>query len=284
MTPDLGKFGAWFNPAHDDESRTKYVVEAETLGYGTAWLGVGINPVADLTAVERMLDATSTIVVATAIVNMWVDDAETVARSYRRISAKHGDRFLLGVGIGHPEAVKSYQKPYDKMVDYLDRLDDGGVPRDNRVLAALGPRALKLAAARTAGSHPYLTVPEHTRAARAALGQDSLLAPEQTVVVESDVDSARATAREFLRTYLGLTNYVSNLRRHGFGEDDVAAPGSDHLVDTLIPHGTPETVAGALTAHLDAGADHVGVQILTDGNADPMPGYRALATALFPPK
>jgi probable F420-dependent oxidoreductase len=160
MALQLGTFGAWFNPVYDDSTRIEFVVEAEALGYTAAWLGLGQSAVADLSLVERALDATTTIIVATAIVNIWTNDATTVARSYQRIAAKHPDRFLLGVGVGHPESIATYRSPLETMTAYLDVLDAGGVPRDRRVLAALGPRALRMAAERAAGAHPYLVVPE----------------------------------------------------------------------------------------------------------------------------
>jgi probable F420-dependent oxidoreductase len=282
MVIELGTIGAWLNPVHGDGARLRYAVEAEALGYGTVWLGLGVAPVPELELVERVLDATETVTVATAIVNMWTNDAAEIARSYQRIAAKHPDRFLLGVGVGHPEAVKTYQRPIDKIVEYLDGLDEGGVPAERRVLAALGPKALALAADRAAGSHPYLTVPEHTHRARAALGPDRLLVPEQTVVVETDPAAARAIARPFLRTpYLSLRNYVNNLLSLGFTEADVAGGGSDRLVDALVPHGTPAEIGASVLRHVEAGADHVGIQVLAAPGADPMPGYRALAEVLL---
>jgi probable F420-dependent oxidoreductase len=282
MVIELGTIGAWLNPVHGDGARLRYAVEAEALGYGTVWLGLGVAPVPELELVERVLDATETVTVATAIVNMWTNGAAEIARSYQRIAAKHPDRFLLGVGVGHPEAVKTYQRPIDKIVEYLDGLDEGGVPAERRVLAALGPKALALAADRAAGSHPYLTVPEHTHRARAALGPDRLLVPEQTVVVETDPAAARAIARPFLRTpYLSLRNYVNNLLSLGFTETDVAGGGSDRLVDALVPHGTPAEIGASVLRHVEAGADHVGIQVLAAPGADPMPGYRALAEVLL---
>lgn len=146
----LGRIGAWFHPGYGDEARTEFAVEAETLGYPVAWLGFGPASVADLAAVEQILRATSTIVVATAIVNMWTNDADEVAASYRRLTSRHGDRVLLGVGIGHPEANSDYRRPYATMVDYLDRLDAGGVLPARRILAALGPRAAGI----NGGWHP----------------------------------------------------------------------------------------------------------------------------------
>jgi probable F420-dependent oxidoreductase len=149
----LGRIGAWLNPVYGDDARTDVAIQAETLGYPTAWLGFGRASISDLALAERILDATSTITVATAIVNMWTNDPVDVAASYRRIASRHGDRFLLGIGIGHPESVTAYRQPYATMVNYLDQLDAAGVPPDRRILAALGPRALHLAADRTLGTH-----------------------------------------------------------------------------------------------------------------------------------
>jgi probable F420-dependent oxidoreductase len=281
MALQLGTFGAWFNPAYDDSARTEFVVEAEAIGYTTAWLGMGGRVVADLSLVEHALDATTTITVATAIVNVWTNDATTVARSYQRIAAKHPDRFLLGVGVGHPESIASYRSPLETMAAYLDVLDAGGVPQDHRVLAALGDRALRLAAERAAGAHPYLVVPDYTRHAREILGSEALLAPEHKAVVNNDPEKARAIGRAFVeKPYLGLRNYVNNLLRHGFTAEDMADGGSNRLIDALVLHGTPEHIKAGLAAHLDAGANHVSVQVLVAPGDDPMPGYRALARVL----
>jgi probable F420-dependent oxidoreductase len=223
-----------------DDARTGLAIQAESLGYPTAWLGFGRAPVSDLALAERILDATSAITVATAIINIWANDAADVAASYRRIAARHSDRFLLGIGIGHPESVTAYRQPYATMVDYLDQLDAGGVPPDRRILAALGPRALHLAAERTLGTHPYLTVPDHTRATRQMLGPGAVIAPEHTVVLDTDPDRARATGRAFVSDpYLKLSNYTGNLRRYGYTDADIDDGGSDRLIDALVLHGSP---------------------------------------------
>jgi probable F420-dependent oxidoreductase len=277
----LGQFGAWSNPRYDDDTRTGFVVQAEKLGYPTAWLGGGRASISDLSLVERVLDATTTITVATAIVNMWTNDPADIAESYQRVAARHGDRFLLGIGIGHPESITTYRQPYATMVDYLDQLDAGGVPRDRRILAALGPRALRLAADRTLGTHPYLVVPDHTREARQLLGPDVVIAPEHKVVVETDAAIARSIGRPFVADpYLKLQNYTNNLRRYGYTDDDINHGGSDRLIDALVLHGTIDAIATGLRAHLDAGADHIAIQVLTAGN-DPMPGYQQLAQTLL---
>ena len=161
---DLGPVGAW---RHAD-TEPELAAELERLGYGTLWLGNVTDP--DLAAVERLLDATETLVLATGIVNIWSNPADRVARSYRRIADRHPDRFLLGIGAGHPEATKEFVRPYQALNDYLDVLDAGGVPVARRALAALGPRVLRLAGDRTAAAHPYLVTPDHTRQAREILG------------------------------------------------------------------------------------------------------------------
>ena len=273
MATELGRIGVW---RRWDEVTSDLAAELDQLGYGTLWLGS--SPDGQLAIVDELLDATERIVVATGIVNMWQDDAETVAASYHRIIARHPDRFLLGVGIGHPEATQTYRKPYDTMVDYLDRLAAADVPKDGMALAALGPRALRLAAERTAGAHPYLTTPEHTREARTLLGAGPLIAPEQKVVLDTDPDRARAIARPKVENpYLHLVNYVNNLHRLGWADDDLANGGSDRLIDALALHGDAETITNGVTAHLDAGADHIAIQVL---GPDPTAGYRALAEVL----
>jgi probable F420-dependent oxidoreductase len=278
----LGQIGAWFNPRYDDDTRTKFVIQAESLGYPTAWLGFGRAAVEDLAIVERILDATSTITVATAIVNMWTNDPGRIAQAYQRIAARHSERFLLGVGIGHPESIATYQQPYATMVGYLDHLDNGGVPADRRILAALGPRALRLAADRTLGTHPYLVVPEHTRDARQQLGPGVVIAPEHKVVLGTDPGTAREIGRRFVADpYLKLRNYTSNLRRYGYTDADISDGGSDRLIDALVLHGTTDSVATGLRAHLDADADHVAIQVLTAAGDDPMPSYQQLAHALL---
>ena len=278
----LGQVGAWFNPRYDDSTRMDLVVQAEALGYSTAWLGLGQRSMRDLAFVQRVLEATATITVATAIVNMRSNDPADIARAYHRIAVQHSGRFLLGVGIGHTEAITAYRQPYATMVDYLDRLDAGGVPPDRRILAALGRRTLRLAADRTLGAHPYLVVPAHTRDARRLLGPDVVIAPEHTVVLEADPDLARGIGRAFLADpYLKLRNYTNNLRRYGYTDDDIADGGSNRLVDALVLHGSTDTIAAGLRAHLNAGADHVAIQVLTAAGDDPMAAYRRLADALL---
>ena len=270
MGIELGRIGIWRHPSG---LTPEMVAEVEALGYGAIW--VGGSPGGDLSVVENLLDSTDRIAVATGIVNVWKDDAATIGADYHRITARHPGRFLLGLGIGHPEATQEYQRPYEKLVSYLDELDELGVPAGGRVLAALGPRVLRLAADRSAGAHPYLVTPEHTRQARKILGEGPLLAPEQKVILETDPERARAIGRPRVQNpYLGLTNYVSNLRRLGWTDADLTGGGSDALIDALVVHGDAEALGRGVTAHLDAGADHVAVQVL---GPDPLPALRALA-------
>jgi probable F420-dependent oxidoreductase len=270
MGIELGRIGIW---RHATGLTPELAAEVEALGYGAIW--IGSSPGGDLRLAEELLDATNRIVVATGIVNVWKDDAATVGASYHRIAARHPDRFLLGLGIGHPEATQEYRQPYATLVSYLDELDELGVPAEARILAALGPKVLALAARRTAGAHPYLVTPDHTRQARQLLGVGPLLAPEQKVVLETDPEKARAIGRPRVqKPYLGLSNYLANLRRLGWTDADLADGGSDALIDALVLHGDAEAIGRGITAHLDAGADHVAIQVL---GPDPLAALWTLA-------
>ena len=254
--PNLGRFGSFGRGVTPAQAK-----DIEALGYGSVW--VGGSPPADLAWVEPILEATTTLQVATGIVNIWSDAAKPVADSFHRIDRAYPGRFLLGIGVGHPEAVAEYRKPYDALVEYLDQLDEYGVPANRRVVAALGPQVLKLSARRSAGAHPYLTTPEHTAQARELMGPAAFLAPEHKVVLTTDADQARAVARKGLPVYFNLANYRNNWKRLGFSEEEITYPGSDRLIDSLVAYGSPEAIAARLKEHLDAGADHVPVQVLT---------------------
>ena len=228
-------------------------------------------------------DATESLVVATGIVNIWKSDAAELADSYHRIQAKHPGRLMLGIGSGHREATPERVRPIDAMSKYLDVLDQRGVPAEARVLSALGPRMLAMAAERSAGTHPYLTIPSQTREQRTTLGPGALIAPEQTVILDTDPDSGRLLARKFLDAYLGMVNYTSTMQRGGFTAEDVAGGGSDRLVDAIVVHGDPAVLAAAVRAHLDAGADHVCVQV-QPAEGDVVPALRAIAAEMALPK
>jgi probable F420-dependent oxidoreductase len=254
---DLGRYGVWLGSRSITPDLAKQI---ESLGYGAAWIGG--SPDADLKWVEPALAQTSSLQLATGIINIWSSPAAEVAESYHRIENDYPGRFLLGIGIGHPEHTQEYRKPYDALVDYLDTLDGASVPTSRRVLAALGPKVLALSAERSAGAHPYLTTPEHTAQARELVGNSVFLAPEHKVVLTTDADEARKIGRQTVEFYLGLSNYVNNWRRLGFTDDDVRKPGSDKLIDAVVAYGTPEAIAARLNEHLEAGADHVAIQVL----------------------
>jgi probable F420-dependent oxidoreductase len=271
----LGRFGIWRG---EGQVTPELAVSIEELGFGALWLG---SATGDLAAAEEFLAATTTLIVATGIVNMWQYEPHQVAASFRRVEDRFAGRFLLGVGAGHPEVTQQYAQPYDTLSRYLDTLLADGVPPGSLVLAALGPKVLRLAAERTAGAHPYLVTPDYTRQARQILGPGPLLAPEQKVVVSPDAGQARAIGRSRVeRPYLGLANYTANLRRLGWTDADLSGGGSDALIDALVAHGSAAQVAARLTEHLDAGADHVSIQLLTPPGAGPDEGYRELAGAL----
>ncbi|WP_328351744.1 LLM class F420-dependent oxidoreductase [Mycobacterium sp. NBC_00419] len=260
LKPDLGRFGVWTFGAPTPEQ----AAEIERLGFRAVW--VGGSPAADLAFVEPILERTENLSVATGIVNIWTAPAAEVADSYHRIEEAYPGRFLLGIGVGHPEHTQEYRKPYEALVAYLDELDAHRVPTSRRVIAALGPKVLALSAERSAGAHPYLTTPEHTAQARDLLGGSVYLAPEHKVVLSTDAEAARALGRDSVGFYLDLSNYVNNWKRLGFTDADVAKPGSDKLIDAVVAHGTPESIAARLREHLDVGADHVTIQVLGGGD------------------
>jgi probable F420-dependent oxidoreductase len=259
--PNLGKYGAFGHYSQWQKLSPQQLKDIDDLGYGAIWAGG--SPAAELSWVETLLEPTTNLKVATGIVNIWTAAAGPVAESFHRIEAAYPGRFILGIGVGHPEAHTEYQKPYDALNDHLDQLDEHGVPKDRRVVAALGPQVLKLSARRSAGAHPYLTTPEHTAQARELIGPDAFLAPEHKVVLTTDPEKARAVGRKALDIYLNLANYLNNWKRLGFTDEDISKPGSDRLVDAVVAYGTVEDIAVRLKEHLDAGADHVPVQVLT---------------------
>ena len=271
----------------DDVEKRDAAAELEELGYTAAWIpDVGGDVFG---ALRDLLDATTTLVAATGILNLWMHAPTEVGDGFAALEADHAGRTLLGIGVSHNLLIDQshpgeYTKPLAKTRAYLDALDAAAptVPRDRRALAALGPKMLGLARDRAAGAHPYLVTPEHTATARAELGDGPLLAPEQHVVLETDGDKARALAREGLSVYLQLPNYVNNWRRLGFGEDDFADGGSDRLIDHIVVWGDEKTITARVQAHFDAGADHVCVQAYTGTERTDFPRaeWRALAPAL----
>jgi probable F420-dependent oxidoreductase len=280
-TSDLGEFGVFvLGGVFSGGATPEQAQEIERLGYGTLW--VSGSPPAELSFAEPLLKSTTALKVATGVVNIWSADAKAVAESFHRINTAYPGRFVLGIGAGHPEHTEQYRKPYDALVDYLDELDEYGVPANQRVLAALGPRVLRLAAQRTAGAHPYNTTPEHTSDAREIIGLNALLLPEHKVVLSTDTVEARAIARQVMAetyNYFALANYMSNWKRMGFTDADLTPPGSDNFIDALVAYGTPDDIADRLGEHLRAGANHVVIQVL-GGSDQLLPTLTELADAL----
>jgi probable F420-dependent oxidoreductase len=279
---DLGRVGIWWSGAwRVDDAAVDVAAEMEGVGYTALWSSGGFKPGLS-TRFERLLEATSTVTVASGIVSVWASEAADVSARVADLEARFPGRFLLGIGASHAPVVNNYNHPYGHVVSYLDALDaEKLVPKDRRILAALGPRMLALSAERAVGAHPYFVPVEHTARARQTLGEGPLLAPEVTVVLESDPGQARKLARTFTTGYLALPNYANNLRTLGFVEDDLAGGGSDRLVDAIVGWGDVDAVAARVKAHVEAGADHVCVQVVSAGRDEfPLAEYRALAPAL----
>jgi len=282
----LGRIGIWSGELRygDAAQRADAAAELDELGYGAVWIpgGAGGDIFGDVNA---LLAATRRTTVATGIVNIWRHEPAEAGTWWRGLSAEHQARVMLGLGISHAALIGAdYGKPVATMAAYLDKLDTEGVPVERRCIAALGPKMLDLARDRSAGSHPYLTTPDHTATARERLGPDALLAPELGVILETDAAKARETARQALKLYMGLPNYVNNWRRSGFGDDDVTQP-SDRLIDALFGWGDLSQIAAKVKDHLDAGANHVCLQVVrgairTDPSL-PREAWRTLAGALL---
>jgi probable F420-dependent oxidoreductase len=288
MSITLDGTGIWSGSLrHGDAGEAaEMAAELEQLGYSALWIGdIG----GDLWgAVANLLGATQHAVVATGIANIWLRTPEETAHQHATLNVEHGHRFLLGVGVSHAHLINriagvEYRRPLERLRWFLDGLDaaETPVPVDERVVAALGPKALAIAAERTGGTHPYLTTPEHSATARAVLGDGAIVAPEQGLILETDPDRARSIGREFLARYIEAPNYANSWRRLGFTEDDLADGGSDRLVDALLAWGDEDALAARVKAHRDAGASHVCVQVLTDQlPAFPLAEWRRLAPAL----
>lgn len=277
MTIDVGRLGIWLGSnGRTDEEMVRTARELDQLGYGAVWLGSANG---DLRIVREMLAASERIVVVTGIVSIWTIPPAELAANYGRVAVEYPDRFLVGIGSSHGALVgERYKRPYSALVDYLDGLDAAGVPIDRRIVAALGPKTLVLAGERSLGAHPYLVTPEYTAEAREILGSGPLLATEQKVVLDTDKERAREVARgRVADPYLKLPNYVQNLRRAGYGDDDVAGRGSDRLIDALVPMGDETAIAKGIQAHFDAGADHVCMQVVSGAPELPIAQWRALA-------
>jgi probable F420-dependent oxidoreductase len=275
----LGEIGVWTSDRVIGEPNAGAAAKlAENLGFGAFWLGGSPR----LPSVRPLLDATEHLIVATGIVNVWQYEPAMLAAEHADLTREFPGRLLLGVGIGHPEATSDYAKPLSTMRKFFDGLDgaDSPVPRGERCTAALGTKMLDLSAERSRGAHTYFVPVEHTRFARARVGDSALVAPELACVLDTDTERARASARKYAARYLGLRNYTTNLLKFGFTNHDIADGGSDRLIDTIVPHGTANEIAARARAHLDAGADHICLQTVGI-NGIPHEEWSALASALI---
>ena len=293
-TVDIGRYGIWYGSidALPTPEAQKAAQAVEEMGWGALWVAeaVGRDP---FVSSSVLLSATKRLPVATGIASIYARDPMTMAAGQKTLAEAYPGRFLLGMGVSHGHLVAGvrkhdWSKPYSYMVDYLEKMDKAlfmavGPSEDpGRLLAALGPKMLKLSADRANGAHPYFTTPDHTKIARDTMGADALLAPEQMVVLETDPTEARRIARAGMKIYLGLPNYFNNLRRIGFTEEDWSDGGSDRLVDAIVAWGTEEQIAARVAEHHAAGADHVCIQVLTDNVREaPTAHWKRLADAIL---
>ncbi len=289
----LGSVGIWSfalqtKPAAEEQAA---VTAYEALGYPAAWFPESLGSKEALAHAAILLAGSSRIRVATGIANIYARDAAAMINGARTLAEAHPGRFVLGIGVSHAPSVAArggtYGPPVTTMAAYLDAMDAtdyAGPPPPVQppvLLAALGPRMLDLAAERTDGAHPYFVPVEHTRIARERLGPDPVLAVEMTAVIDTDPGRARDVARGFAGRYLGLANYANNLRRLGWSDEDLSGGGSDRVLDAVVPQGDVARIAGRVREHLDAGADHVCVQLRASDPTDlGLSAYAELRDAL----
>jgi probable F420-dependent oxidoreductase len=290
----LGRVGAW---TFDIERLSaalarEYVRELEQLGIRTLWIPESLGSKEIFAHAGLLLASTDRLIIASGIANMWARDATAMANGHRTLTEAYPGRFLLGIGVSHAPVVKmrgaSYDKPVESMARYLEAMDKapftGAAPSEppGRLLAALGPRMLRLAGERSLGAHPYFVPVTHTTIARKELGRGPLLAVEQAVVLSKDPTVARTIARKHMKRYLALDNYANNLKRLGWSDSDLANDGSDALVDAIVAWGDAATIHVRVETHLANGADHVCIQALrSDLAAHPLTEWRALAPILL---
>jgi len=290
---DIGRVGIWTGVLDSVPSAEaqRLARQLEEMGFPTLWIPetIGRDPFVTATL---LLSATKTLKVATGIANIYARDALTMANTQRSLEEAFPGRFLLGLGVSHSHLVDrvrhhDYSKPYSKMVQYLDDMDNalfmavGPSERPATVLAALGPKMLKLSADKADGAHPYFVPVDHTAMARETLGADPILAPEQMVVLDTDRERGLQTARNGMAVYLRAPNYVNNLKRFGFTDDDMDNGGSEKLVDAIVAVGDVKTAVDRVEQHFAAGASHVCVQVLgEDLRSVPASGWRELAAGL----
>jgi probable F420-dependent oxidoreductase len=289
----LGPVGVWSFALDRQpfERERALAADLEAMGWPAVWIPEGLGSKEALAHAALLLASTERLIVATGIASIWGRDAYAMANGARYLAEAYPGRFVLGIGASHAYSVElrgqAYAKPYSRMVAYLDAMEEAKYagPKPERaapvVLAALGPKMLRLAAERTCGAHPYFVPVEHTAMARGTLGPEPFLAPEQAAVLETDPSTAREIARKYMSGYIELPNYANNLLRLGWSEADLADGGSDALVDAIVVWGDVWAIADRVRRHLADGADHVSVQLLLASSREfPLDGYRELRAAL----
>lgn len=288
----LGKVGVWTFEAErmPAPAAREFVRAIQSLGYAALWIPESLGSKEVFAHASLLLAATERLVIASGIANMWARDAVAMANGARTLVDAYPDRFLLGVGVSHAPVVKTrgqtYARPVEHMREYLDAMDaapyTGPKVDPPRVLAALGPRMLRLAGERALGAHPYFVPVEHTTEARKALGDGPLLVVEQAVVLSEDAATARATARRHMKRYLDLENYANNLRRLGWSDGDIVNNGSDRLVDAVVAWGGADAITARVAEHARRGADHICLQVIrVDPAAPPTRELEAIANAVL---
>jgi probable F420-dependent oxidoreductase len=287
---DIGPVGLWTGllDAHPTSRTRELAVELEEMGWPCLWRPETSGRDA-LISSAHLLDATTTLKVATGIAQIYARHPVTARNGQRTLHEASGGRFLLGLGVSHGPFIEGvrkldYSTPYSDMVEYLAAMAAapftavGADDEPPTVLAALGPKMLRLAASETQGAHPYFSPVEHTAFARETMGDGPLLAPELMVVIDDDRDRATEVAVKHMSRYLQLPNYTDNLRRFGFTDDDIDGP-SGRLIDAIVVRGSVDDVVTRVREHHDAGADHVCIQVLTPDLELPIAAYRDLAAA-----
>jgi len=289
----LGPVGVWSFAlqTHGASAARAAIAGYESLGYRATWFPESVGSKEAFSHAALLLEASPRMVVASGIANIYARDPMAMANGARALAEAYPGRFILGIGVSHaPSVVKrggTYDRPIERMTAYLDAMAvaaySGPPPGEPVpiVLAALGPRMLELAAARTDGAHSYFVPVEHTAIARQRLGEGALLAVEQTAVLAANRTSSREVARAFAAGYLALPNYADNLRRLGWTDEDLSGGGSDRLIDAVIVQGDAEVIVARVREHLDAGADHVCLQLRASDPTDLcLRGYAELRAAL----
>jgi probable F420-dependent oxidoreductase len=294
LRASLGRVGVWSFTleAQSAAEEREAAAQIESLGFPAIWFPESVTSREVFSHAGWLLASTEHAVIASGIASMWARDPVAMANGWRMLTDAYPDRFVLGIGVSHAPSVTRrggrYERPWTHMREYLDGMDRAASSalepeaEPRRMLAALGPRMLELAAERALGAHPYFVPVEHTAFARRRLGPEPVLAVEQTVVLDPDPSSARSSARRFAARYLQTTNYANNLKRMGWTDTDIAGGGSDAVIDAVVAWGDVDRIANRVRAHLDAGADHVCVQVVGDDENDVcLPQLRELAPALL---